>query len=298
LVGPTGSGKSTLLRYLIGLYEPTEGEILYDGVPLLRLDYGALRRQCGVVLQDPVVFRLSLADNIRYGNPGASDEQVEAAARAALVHHFAQGLPEGYNTLVGEGGFKLSFLSTRLAERTKDQNTLVLTYNATTAGTPEHPFSQPTATVSLESLKPENFFSRLARGNHRSISGAPETWTILMTDAYSGTASPLDVLKGIMVLRRVIALNPNLPLSIEGFRAGRQIIFPTEAELRQGHHLVDAEAARLFYEITSYYPAFEDEFKQRARSLVEYMGGCEWWDAARPLATTDGNAGSVAPQAR
>jgi hypothetical protein len=60
-----------------------------------------------------------------------------------------------------------------------------------------------------------------------------------MTDAYSGTASPLDVLKGIMVLRRVIALNPNLPLSIEGFRAGRQIIFPTEAELRQGHHLVD-----------------------------------------------------------
>jgi len=177
----------------------------------------------------------------------------------------------------GEPGFKVSFLSPKLAEL-KEKNTLVLTYNAKTAGTPEHPFSQPTATVSFESLTPENFFSRLAEGNHRSASGAPESWTILLTEAYSGTARPLDVLKGVIVLRRLIALNPNLPLSLDAFRAGRQIIFPTETELRQSHHLVDAEAARLFYEITSYYPAFEDEFKQRARSLVEYMGGCEWWN--------------------
>jgi len=184
----------------------------------------------------------------------------------------------------GEGGFKVSFLSAKLAERDKEKNTLVLTYNAKTAGTPEHPFSQPTAAVSLESLKPENFFSRLAQGNHRSASGAPESWTILMTDAYSGTAKPLDVLKGIIVLRRILALNPTLPLSLDTFRAGRQIIFPTETELNQSHHLVDAEAARMFYEITSYYPAFEDEFKDRARSLVEYMGGCEWWDATRPIA--------------
>ncbi|MEP6768284.1 MAG: hypothetical protein ABJC61_06415 [Acidobacteriota bacterium] len=183
----------------------------------------------------------------------------------------------------GEGGFKVSFLSAKLAERSKERNTLVLNFNATTAGTREHPFSQPTAGVSFESLKPENFFTRLAQGNHRSRSGASESWTILMTDAYSGTARPLDVLKGIMVLRRLIALNPNLPLSIDGFRSGRQIIFPTETELRQSHHLVDAEAARLFYEVTSYYPAFEEEFKHRARSLVEYMGGCEWWDATRPV---------------
>jgi general secretion pathway protein D len=183
----------------------------------------------------------------------------------------------------GEPGFKVSFLAPKLAALDKERNALVLTYSASTAGTPEHPFSQPTAAVSLESLKPENFFSRLAQGNHRSASGAPESWMMLLTDSYSGTAKPLDVLKGVIVLRRLIALNPELPLSLDSFRAGRQIIFPTETELQQSHHLVDTEAARLFYEITSYYPAFEDEFKQRARSLVEYMGGCEWWGANRPV---------------
>src|SRR5262249_53786153 len=199
--------------------------------------------------------------------------------------------PEG----VSESGFTISFLSARLAGLTKDKNALVLTYNASTAGTPEHPFSQPTAALSIESLKPENFFSRLAQGNRRSASGAPESWAIVVTDAYAGTARPIDVLKGIMVLRRVIALNPSLPLTIDGFRAGRQIVFPTEAELHQSHHLLDEEAARLFYEITSYYPAFEQEFKQRARHLVEYMGGCEWWDATRPVAAVDGGDGKAAP---
>jgi ABC-type multidrug transport system fused ATPase/permease subunit len=108
LVGPTGCGKSTLVNLLMRFYDPTWGEIRLDGVPIRRVPTRALRQQIGVVLQDPVVFRLSLADNIRYGTPGASDEQVEAAARAALVHNFALALPEGYQTLVGEGGFKLS----------------------------------------------------------------------------------------------------------------------------------------------------------------------------------------------
>ena len=81
----------------------------------------------------------------------------------------------------------------------------------------------------------------------------------------------------LAALRRLLALNPNLRLSIDGFRAGRQIVFPTESEMRQSYHLIDTEAARLFYEITSYYPAFEKEFKLQARALVERMGGCEWW---------------------
>jgi ABC-type multidrug transport system fused ATPase/permease subunit len=108
LVGPTGCGKSTLVNLLMRFYDPTWGEIRLDGVPVSRIPTGDLRRQIGVVLQDPVVFRLSLADNIRYGAPDATDEQVEAAARAALVHNFAVALPEGYDTLVGEGGYKLS----------------------------------------------------------------------------------------------------------------------------------------------------------------------------------------------
>ncbi len=183
----------------------------------------------------------------------------------------------------GEPGFKVSFLSPLLQQINKDKNVLVLTYSASTAGTPEHPFSQPTASVSLDSLKPEDFFSRLSAGNHRSATGVPESWTILLTDSYTGTARPLDVLKGVIVLRRLIALNPELPLSLDAFRAGRQIIFPTETELQQSHHLIDAEAARMFYEITSYYPAFEEEFKHRARSLVDYMGGCEWWNGSQTI---------------
>jgi subfamily B ATP-binding cassette protein MsbA len=108
LVGPTGCGKSTLVNLLMRFYDPTWGEIRLDGVPIRTIPTRTLRRQVGVVLQDPVIFRLSLADNIRYGAPGAGDEQVEAAAKAALVHDFAVALPEGYATIVGEGGHKLS----------------------------------------------------------------------------------------------------------------------------------------------------------------------------------------------
>ncbi len=108
LVGPTGCGKSTLINLLLRFYDPTWGEIRLDGVPLARMTTKDLRRQVGVVLQEPVLFRQSLADNIRYGVPAATDAQVEAAARAAMVHDFALSLPDGYQTLIGEGGHKLS----------------------------------------------------------------------------------------------------------------------------------------------------------------------------------------------
>lgn len=108
LVGPTGCGKSTLVNLLLRFYDPTWGEVRLDGQPIRQLSTADLRRQIGVVLQDPIVFRQSVADNIRYGVPNASHAQVEAAARAALVHGFASALPEGYDTIVGEGGYKLS----------------------------------------------------------------------------------------------------------------------------------------------------------------------------------------------
>jgi subfamily B ATP-binding cassette protein MsbA len=108
LVGPTGCGKSTLLHLLQRFYDPTWGEIRLDGVPLRRLALADLRRQIGIVPQEPVVFQSSLADNIRYGCPEADDARVKAAARAARVHEFAVRLPEGYATPVGEGGSKLS----------------------------------------------------------------------------------------------------------------------------------------------------------------------------------------------
>jgi subfamily B ATP-binding cassette protein MsbA len=108
LVGPTGCGKTTLLNLLLRFYDPVWGEIRVDGVPLAQLAVADLRRQIGVVPQEPVIFRGTLADNIRYGAPGADDRRVEGAARAALVHDFARRLPHGYATVVGEGGCKLS----------------------------------------------------------------------------------------------------------------------------------------------------------------------------------------------
>jgi subfamily B ATP-binding cassette protein MsbA len=108
LVGPTGCGKTTLLNLLLRFYDPTAGEVRLDGIPLGQLALADLRRQVGVVPQDAVVFRGTLADNIRYGTPGADDARVEAAARAALVDGFARRLPDGYATVVGEGGARLS----------------------------------------------------------------------------------------------------------------------------------------------------------------------------------------------
>lgn len=108
VVGPTGCGKTTLLNLLLRFYDPQRGEIRLDGVPLGRIPVHALRRHIGVVPQEPVIFRQSLTDNIRFGSPEADDARVQAAARAALVHLFVPQLPLGYATLVGEGGHKLS----------------------------------------------------------------------------------------------------------------------------------------------------------------------------------------------
>ncbi len=108
LVGPTGCGKSTLMNLLLRFYDPTRGEIRLDGVPLDRIATAELRRQIAVVPQEPIIFARSLADNIRYGAADASPARVEAAARAAQVHDLALSLPRGYDTPVGEGGYKLS----------------------------------------------------------------------------------------------------------------------------------------------------------------------------------------------
>jgi subfamily B ATP-binding cassette protein MsbA len=108
LVGPTGCGKTTLLNLLQRFYDPMWGEIRLDGVPIRRLALADLRRQIGIVPQEAIVFHQTLAENIRYGVPGADDARVMAAAKAALVHGFAATLPRGYQTVIGEGGYKLS----------------------------------------------------------------------------------------------------------------------------------------------------------------------------------------------
>ncbi len=108
IVGPSGSGKTTLMALLMRFYDPNAGEIRLDGNDIRRFKQMALRRCIGVVLQDPLLFNDSVLANIAYGRPAATDTEVEAAARAANAHDFILRLPEGYRTMVGERGSRLS----------------------------------------------------------------------------------------------------------------------------------------------------------------------------------------------
>ena len=108
LVGPSGSGKTTLTNLIPRLYEPNAGRLLLDGHDLQTLDLKFLRQQIGIVPQEPVLFDVSIKENIRYGCPSATDEAVYAAAQAANIHEFIVSLPDGYETQIGERGFKLS----------------------------------------------------------------------------------------------------------------------------------------------------------------------------------------------
>jgi ATP-binding cassette subfamily B protein len=108
LVGPSGAGKSTVLQLLLRYYDAQHGSVAIDGVPVRELALAELRSRVGIVPQDSVVFSSSAIDNIRYGRPDASDDEVIAAAKAAYAHDFISALPEGYATFLGERGVRLS----------------------------------------------------------------------------------------------------------------------------------------------------------------------------------------------
>ena len=108
LVGPSGGGKSTLVSLLLRLYDPLEGQISIDGYDLRSYKIESLRRQISIVLQDSVLFGVNVRDNIAYGALGATDAQIEAAARLANAHDFIMALPQGYDNLLGERGATLS----------------------------------------------------------------------------------------------------------------------------------------------------------------------------------------------
>ncbi|WP_332815665.1 ABC transporter transmembrane domain-containing protein [Ramlibacter sp.] len=108
LVGPSGAGKSTVFSLLLRFYDPAQGRILVDGTAIRELALEDLRGRIGLVAQEPVVFSTSALENIRYGRPGASDEEVMEAARAAYAHDFIVTLPDGYATYLGERGVRLS----------------------------------------------------------------------------------------------------------------------------------------------------------------------------------------------
>jgi len=108
LVGPSGSGKTTLTYLVPRLYDPAKGQILFDGRDLRSLTVESVARQVGMVTQEPYLFHDSVRANLRYAAPGAGDERIQEACRAANIHDFISALPAGYDTVVGERGYRLS----------------------------------------------------------------------------------------------------------------------------------------------------------------------------------------------
>ena len=108
LVGPSGAGKSTVLQLLLRFYDVQSGRVEVDGVPVQQAALAELRQRIGIVPQDSVIFSTSALENIRYGRPTASDDEVIAAAKAAFAHEFISALPEGYRSHLGERGVRLS----------------------------------------------------------------------------------------------------------------------------------------------------------------------------------------------
>jgi ATP-binding cassette, subfamily B, bacterial len=108
IVGPSGAGKSTIFHLLLRFYDPLSGDITFDGVRLADADTAELRRRIALVPQDPVVFATSVADNIRFGRPEASDAEIKRAAELAMADDFIARLPQGYESLIGERGVTLS----------------------------------------------------------------------------------------------------------------------------------------------------------------------------------------------
>ena len=108
IVGPSGVGKTTLLSLILRFYQPTSGEIYFDNQPAAAYEFGALRKRIGYVAQQPRLLSDTILDNLRYGNPEASEAEVRRAAKAAGIHRFIEDLPQGYQTRIGEKGVNLS----------------------------------------------------------------------------------------------------------------------------------------------------------------------------------------------
>jgi len=165
-------------------------------------------------------------------------------------------------------GIVVDFLDKALARLGPDQNAVWLSFSSSTHGTPEHPFVPPTASIRYDRIEKGEWEKRLLEENRLGPQGAPPNWNVLLSNDYTGSTSPLDVLRNVLVLKKVLELNSSLPLTIRDFSVGRQVIFPTPDDIARSIHVVDREAAKLFFEVKEYYPAFEHEFNRRTRGII------------------------------
>ena len=178
------------------------------------------------------------------------------------------------------GGYKFAFLKDKLkAGNGKAINDLTISFEAKPMGTEDRPFVLPKAVIGNPEITPQNYSEILSNGNDRNADGTPKDWMVLLTGKCDHNPSscgirvtPLELLRGVLVLKHVLSLNETMPLTLKEFHIGRQIIFPTQEELKQSNLFIDRETAKLFYEVYSYYPAFEQEFNRETREINKNLG--------------------------
>lgn len=156
----------------------------------------------------------------------------------------------------------------------KKNNALVLKYDAQPYTTLEHPFSLPIAEITFDNIPASDYLKKLSQTNQFAKEGYPQNWALVLSDIKPAAvrgATTLELLRGILVLKKILELNITLPLSIKEFRVGRQIILPSEQDLRQRYHIIDRDVAQYFYEIIQYYPAFEQAFNLKTQVLLKEL---------------------------
>ncbi len=182
---------------------------------------------------------------------------------------------EDFPAAPDSSGFRTRFLHQLLESRQAGANTLELRFDASTRGSAEHPFVPPKANIDYQDVLDGDAYVRaLMLGNLPNKDGSPKAWSVLLSEINpSGVrgANAIEVLQGVLVLKRILALNKTLPLTIGEFRVGRQIIFPTEQDLKQRFHIIDRDAARFFYEIIQYYPEFEQSFNRETKRIRQLL---------------------------
>lgn len=170
----------------------------------------------------------------------------------------------------GGDGFEVSFLEQYLSRLDGENNALVLSFDAGNSESIDHPFVQPTARIHYEYIAPGGYQQRLRELNTSSEDGTGR-WAIILSDADAGSSTSLEILQSVLLLKQILNLNTSLPLEIDEFYVGRQIVFPTKEDIDENVHVIDRQVARLFYQVKDYYRAFEQEFNRQVASSLERL---------------------------
>jgi hypothetical protein len=179
-----------------------------------------------------------------------------------------------------DGSVKPQRLLARAGKLPSGSNALALNYEASPKPSPDHPFVQPKAIALPTSVGDDEYGQKLNELNKRGADGAPRQWGLIVADGKVGKNNPMEQLRDVLVLKQLLAVNPTLSLSIKDFKAGRQLIIPEREDLTQRFHIVDTDTARMFYEVTQVYQAFDREFTYQRKRITKLMD--EQWPESGP----------------